>query len=55
MLMQTGLSTRQLIEARPKDVKRLAKYLRVDQLAFDYDDLIMLVGLATAEGGMVPR
>jgi hypothetical protein len=49
------ISVHKLVSAKPRDVKRLAKWLRVDGLAFDYDDLIMLVDLASADNGMVPK
>ena len=54
-VVEPGISEGQLVRARPRNVKRLAKYLRVEGLAFDYDDLITLCSLATADGGMVPR
>ena len=54
-VVEPGISEGQLVTAKPRNVRRLAEYLRVDGLAFDYDDLIMLCRLATADGGMVPR
>jgi hypothetical protein len=48
------MSIASLLQAPKANVLRLARYLRVDGLALDYDDLLWLVSLATIDEGMIP-